>query len=73
MLRTTAVATQFNGGHADNASLSPPEAVVNCRILPEDSPDEVEATLRRILSDDQIEVTRMDEPRPSPPSPSIWK
>src|SRR5207253_6864064 len=44
-------------------------AIVNCRILPEESPDDIEATIKRVLADDQIQVTRVEAPEPSPASP----
>jgi acetylornithine deacetylase/succinyl-diaminopimelate desuccinylase-like protein len=69
LLRTTAVATQLSGGHAENALPQAARAVVNSRILPEDSPDEVEKTLRGVLGDEQIEVKRIEEPVQSASSP----
>jgi len=69
LLRTTAVATQLSGGHAENALPQTAKAIVNCRILPEDSPDEIEATIKRVLADDQIKVSRVEPPIPSPSSP----
>src|SRR5262249_26084223 len=44
-------------------------ATVNCRILPDHPVDEVEATLRRVLEDEKIALTRTTEPVLSPPSP----
>jgi acetylornithine deacetylase/succinyl-diaminopimelate desuccinylase-like protein len=69
LLRTTAVATQIAGGHAENALPQRATAIVNCRILPEESPDEVLATIVRVLQNDQIEVTKLTDPLPSPSSP----
>lgn len=37
-LRTTCVATQLSGGHAENALPQLASATVNCRILPVESP-----------------------------------
>jgi acetylornithine deacetylase/succinyl-diaminopimelate desuccinylase-like protein len=68
-MRTTCVATRLAGGHADNALPQTARAVVNCRILPGESPDEVEKTLIRVLADKQIAVTRIAEPTPSSASP----
>jgi acetylornithine deacetylase/succinyl-diaminopimelate desuccinylase-like protein len=42
---------------------------VNCRVLPGNSTDEVEAELVRILDEPDIRITRVNEPVPSPPSP----
>ncbi len=68
MLRTTCVATRLEGGHADNALPQLARALVNCRILPNDSPAEVKATLTRIVGS-LVTVTQVGEPEPSPPSP----
>jgi len=69
LLRTTCVATLLEGGHADNALPQTARATVNCRILPGDSPDEVRATLVRILNDAKISVTAIDKAIGSAPSP----
>src|SRR5215475_6871889 len=49
MLRTTCVATRLEGGHAENALPQMARAIVNCRILPGDSPVEIRSTLVRVL------------------------
>ncbi|MFQ5890629.1 MAG: M20/M25/M40 family metallo-hydrolase [Gemmatimonadota bacterium] len=69
LMRTTCVATRLEAGHADNALPQTARAIVNCRILPGRSPDQVERTLNDVLADPAITVSRDDEPRPSPPSP----
>jgi len=69
LMRTTCVATRLEAGHADNALPQTARAVVNCRILPGESPAEVQQTLAKVLADDQIAVSPMAEPKPSPPSP----
>jgi acetylornithine deacetylase/succinyl-diaminopimelate desuccinylase-like protein len=68
-LRTTCVATRLFGGHADNALPQLARATVNCRMLPDDPPDSVEATLRRVLADSAIHLSRIREPTLSPASP----
>jgi acetylornithine deacetylase/succinyl-diaminopimelate desuccinylase-like protein len=68
-MRTTCVATMLSAGHAPNALPQTARAVVNCRILPGESPDEVERTLNQVVADRQIVITRIDEPIASPPSP----
>jgi acetylornithine deacetylase/succinyl-diaminopimelate desuccinylase-like protein len=55
-LRTTCVATQLEGGHAMNALPQLAAANVNCRVLPEDSPDYVQSALRRVVADDQVSI-----------------
>jgi len=67
-LRTTCVATRLEGGHADNALPQLARAMLNCRILPGSSVDEVQATLVRVLADEQIQLS--PEPRDTSSSPS---
>jgi acetylornithine deacetylase/succinyl-diaminopimelate desuccinylase-like protein len=69
LLRTTAVATMLEAGHAENALPQTARAIVNCRLLPGQSPDQVLQTLRKVLADDQISVTPIKAAKPSPPSP----
>jgi acetylornithine deacetylase/succinyl-diaminopimelate desuccinylase-like protein len=73
LMRTTCVATRLEGGHADNALPQTARAVVNCRVLPGEAVNEVQATLIRILNDSQISVTPIDDAHPSDPSPlALW-
>jgi acetylornithine deacetylase/succinyl-diaminopimelate desuccinylase-like protein len=67
-LRTTCVATQVQAGHAPNALPQLARANVNCRILPGESPADVEATIRR-LAGDRVTVTVAVAAEPSPASP----
>jgi acetylornithine deacetylase/succinyl-diaminopimelate desuccinylase-like protein len=67
-LRTTCVATTLEGGHAINALPQLAAAGVNCRVLPGESIDELRATLVRVLADDQISLTQIDEAVLSAPS-----
>ncbi|HEY3383254.1 MAG TPA: M20/M25/M40 family metallo-hydrolase [Vicinamibacterales bacterium] len=69
LMRTTCVATRLEGGHADNALPQMARATVNCRMLPEDSPGDVQAALVRVLADPAITVRPNGAPRPSPASP----
>jgi acetylornithine deacetylase/succinyl-diaminopimelate desuccinylase-like protein len=68
-LRTTCVATRLEGGHADNALPQLARAMVNCRIVPGETPDEVRVTLIRVLADRQISVTADGVDTASEPSP----
>jgi acetylornithine deacetylase/succinyl-diaminopimelate desuccinylase-like protein len=68
-LRTTCVATMLEGGHAPNALPQTARAVVNCRILPGETPEDTRATLIRVLSDGAIRVTPIESARPGVPSP----
>jgi acetylornithine deacetylase/succinyl-diaminopimelate desuccinylase-like protein len=67
-LRTTCVATRVEAGHANNALPQTARAVINCRILPGEPTEPVEATLRR-LAGDTVKVAVLFPPKPSPPSP----
>jgi acetylornithine deacetylase/succinyl-diaminopimelate desuccinylase-like protein len=67
-LRTTCVATQLEGGHAINALPQLAAATVNCRVLPEDSLDYVESTLRKVIGDDQVSIKQLGDVRPGPAS-----
>jgi len=71
VLRTTCIATMMQAGHAENALPQSAKATVNCRILPSETPAEVESTIRRVLNDGQINVTPVEnvELVQSPPSP----
>jgi acetylornithine deacetylase/succinyl-diaminopimelate desuccinylase-like protein len=55
-LRTTCVATRVNAGHANNALPQRAEAIVNCRILPGHSKQDVRDTLVRVVADPAITV-----------------
>lgn len=67
-LRTTCVATMIQGGHARNALPQRVEALVNCRMLPGTDPGDVERTLRRVVADTAVVVTRADSSIASPAS-----
>ncbi len=69
LMRTTCVATRLDAGHAENALPQTARAVVNCRILPQESAADVQRTLVRVLADERIKVSYIKEPKPSPPSP----
>jgi acetylornithine deacetylase/succinyl-diaminopimelate desuccinylase-like protein len=69
MMRTTCVATLLSGGHAPNALPQTARANINCRMLPDDSAHEVQQTVTKVLADDEIKVTVVSEPLPSPASP----
>ena len=76
LLRTTCVATRLEGGHANNALPQTAAAIVNCRMLPQDSLQNVQATLKRVLADDRIAVSVVGEAVPAPASainPAIVK
>lgn len=68
-LRTTCVATLLDGGHAENALPQRAQATVNCRVLPGESVEVVQDTLRTVIGDDTVTITPVQEALISPPSP----
>jgi acetylornithine deacetylase/succinyl-diaminopimelate desuccinylase-like protein len=75
-LRTTCVATMIEGGTRENALPAEARAIVNCRILPDETAAAVHAALVRVVDDPEIEISMPSEfgsGRPSPldgPGPS---
>ncbi|HEY8795568.1 MAG TPA: M20/M25/M40 family metallo-hydrolase [Gemmatimonadaceae bacterium] len=70
-LRTTCVPTMLEGGHAPNALPQSARALVNCRILPGETPAEVRAVLVRVAADDSVKVTPIDSGKPGTASPLL--
>jgi acetylornithine deacetylase/succinyl-diaminopimelate desuccinylase-like protein len=68
MMRTTCVPTRLEGGHANNALPQLAAAIVNCRLLPDESAAAVQQTLASILADPQISVTLVGQANPSRPA-----
>ena len=66
LLRTTCVPTLVSGGHAENALPQSVRVNVNCRLLPDDSPAAVKASIERAIADPQVQVTTQSTARPSP-------
>jgi acetylornithine deacetylase/succinyl-diaminopimelate desuccinylase-like protein len=56
-MRTTCVATMLSGGHAKNALPQSVSANVNCRMLPDDTPEHVMMILRSVIADTQVTIT----------------
>ena len=65
-LRTTCVATELAGGHAENALPQSASATVNCRMLPGTPSEEVQGTLIRVVNDTAVKVTVVTAATPSP-------
>jgi acetylornithine deacetylase/succinyl-diaminopimelate desuccinylase-like protein len=68
-LRTTCVATMIDGGHAKNALPQRARATVNCRIVPDEDPAEVQRALEAVIGGPKGIVRPDGEARNSPPSP----
>ncbi len=75
-LRTTCVPTRAQGGHADNALPQLATAIVNCRLLPGDSVDDVRHALERAIADDAVSIKatgRVDFGPDSPLMPELFQ
>jgi len=55
-MRTTCVATRLDAGHANNALPQMARAIVNCRILPGHTREEVRLDLIKVLADPAVAV-----------------
>jgi acetylornithine deacetylase/succinyl-diaminopimelate desuccinylase-like protein len=71
VLRTTCVATQLAGGHAENALPQTARATVNCRIFPGKDPKEIQAVLQDVVADDAVRLSPVSPASPSLPSPLL--
>jgi acetylornithine deacetylase/succinyl-diaminopimelate desuccinylase-like protein len=69
VMRTTCVATELQGGHAENALPQSARAVVNCRMLPDDDASAVEDKLRQAVQDPEVRISEIEPAKASPPSP----
>ena len=59
-IRTTCVTTQLLGAPADNVLPTVAEAVVNCRILPDETAQQTEERLRQAIGDPGVELSPLD-------------
>ena len=74
VLRTTCVATEIQGGHAENALPQRARATIQCRVIPGEPEERILQTLREVLADPgaQIKAVRPPVVSPeSPPSPAV--
>ena len=56
-MRTTCVATRLEGGHADNALPQLARAMINCRILPGQTVDDVQKQLEKVFGNPKIAIS----------------
>lgn len=61
MMHTTCVATRFDAGLANNALPQRATAIVNCRILPGYTLEQIRQKLISIFADDKVTVRYMDD------------
>jgi acetylornithine deacetylase/succinyl-diaminopimelate desuccinylase-like protein len=59
MLRTSIVPTIIKGGFRENVIPADAEATLDVRALPDENIDELMATMRKIINDPKVEVTRV--------------
>jgi carboxypeptidase PM20D1 len=65
---TTCVATMADAGHAENALPQRATAMVNCRLFPGASVEEVRATLADVVADPKVRISVEGDPIVSPAS-----
>jgi acetylornithine deacetylase/succinyl-diaminopimelate desuccinylase-like protein len=68
-IRTTCVTTQLKGSPQENVLPTSLEAVVNCRILPDETVDQTHARLWQAIGDPAVEISFVDAPRTPGKSP----
>ncbi len=61
LLRTTCVATMLKGGTKENALPPEAHAVVNCRIMPDESIAEIQAWLTQTVGDTKVDIKPVGE------------
>ena len=57
LLRTTCVATMIKGGQGESALPNRAHATVQCRLMPGETPEQVLATLRRVVADPGVAIS----------------
>lgn len=83
--RTTCVATRLSGGHANNALPQTAQAIVNCRIFPGHSPEEIRQQLATLFADPKLTIKYISDAGdvldtapdrkaivPPPPNPEVF-
>ncbi|MGH9320370.1 MAG: M20/M25/M40 family metallo-hydrolase [Vicinamibacteria bacterium] len=71
VLRTTCVATELQGGHAENALPQTARATVNCRIFPGTAARDIQDTLVSVIADENVRISPVQNATPSLPSPLL--
>jgi acetylornithine deacetylase/succinyl-diaminopimelate desuccinylase-like protein len=62
LIHTTCVPTMLQASPQDNVLPTTAEAVINCRILPDETPAQVKATLEHGIGDPTVAVTLVPQP-----------
>ena len=69
LLRSTCTVTEIAGGHAENALPQRVEATLQCRIVPGESLDGVNAQIATRIGDPALQISVRTPGKPSPESP----
>jgi acetylornithine deacetylase/succinyl-diaminopimelate desuccinylase-like protein len=69
MMRSTCVATQFDGGRSESALPEQAKAIIQCRIVPGETQAQIEKTLTGIAADPAVKLSVVYPPDISPESP----
>jgi len=71
MLRTTCVAVRLQSGESETAIPMRATATLDCRMIPGENMDDVEAKLREVLDDPEFALTRIGDPAQPSPAPPL--
>ncbi len=69
LIRTTCVTTMLSGSPKDNVLPTTAEAIVNCRILPDETREATKAALEALVSDPNVAITPVNDLYVGPASP----
>jgi acetylornithine deacetylase/succinyl-diaminopimelate desuccinylase-like protein len=75
ILHSTCVATMLAAGHQENALAGSATATVQCRIMPDETPQQTQATLEKVVADKGIKVSVLGfvvSAPESPPAPKLF-
>jgi acetylornithine deacetylase/succinyl-diaminopimelate desuccinylase-like protein len=75
ILHSTCVATMLKAGVQENALPAHAQATVQCRIMPNETPEGTRATIAKVIGDPDIKVTQLGEvtsATESPPTPAVF-
>lgn len=68
-VRTTCVATMLEAGHAENALPQKARATIQCRMIPSDTQENVQAALEQTFADPALKITISRPANSGPESP----
>ena len=70
LTRDTIAVTMLSGGYKPNVIPERAEAVLDCRLLPDTSPETFIAQLRKTIDDPGVRIEPIQAPEPAAPSPT---